>query len=1385
MPGTVPAAASSGQQRPLSQIDRIKSQKALAAANGSGGVAAHGGETYMRGARGQAEDLDRLVKLDWTKELLAQPDMQTLLTCGAMSKAPEPGDDGVNGVDPDHLFLSLLRQDLIRDLLFLYNPTERTFRTLMSVGMDVCGHPTIVHGGFTSAMIDETTGGLVYELKKAGELGEGSAFTARLEVDYKRPMPSNSDVVCTARVEKVEGRKIWTVAEVADRPGGTVYALVRSSMAFMGGSIESGLLGSRSGTPSGTPRDSAALRFHSWLPGAALAVALLLTAGLLGMRTAPVEPGLRLREAHLDTVTGLESPGDACPPPRPCPPQKACPPCAAAAAGAAQQRQKQRQQRERAGQPQRVLDAWVQRLTVPWGPLLTEQEAQRGLSYYGSGERLQAVAAKLMAGKPIKVFTLGASVTRGIGTTDRRYSYASRLFEWIQAAFPHKDHVFVNRGIGGTSSAIYSVCAEHMVQEDADLIVLEFSANDLKDAPFSHPERKGYEQLVRKLLGMWGRPALIQLHHYAWWHAVGDGVEDGGLFYHPAAEAQLGVFAQYYDFPSVSVRGAMWHLMRSRVGQFNPDAARHGATASPTDYPIPGAEPGTEKQYWYRDRTHPGDEGHGMLAELLAHVLAKAVMESLSPRPRLHLAGRDADLAPARDARGLPLPMIPGNAATPTTLCAIEEDFQDVVDASKGFAYKPERPDGRNFVEQKWGWSAAKPGAWAEMLFDSASGFVDLTGNATNEGAQVSLSYLKSYKGMGTAELACVSGCTCEPQALDGTWETELSLQQILQFWVSRHRRCRVRITVSERPGAVAQRGHKVQLLGIMVSHFSVRLTTYPDQKESDPRLVARAPGFACTTLLFALALVGSATYLATCQRGGLSLCPAWTSLRPAAAPRCGVPQSHPQVINGGRLFLPGDALRRGTTAYGSGQRMERLGAKLLAGQPVTVTFLGGSITWGRGGNEGGSFVVRFTEWLNSTWPHPGHRIINHGLPAVTSALFAACYDNVPKDSDLVVLDFAVNDAAVSPNGRDKLGYSFSNGQRRGFEQLVRKSLKLRDEPAVVLLQFFSWNATRDKTEGKVVNGMPTGSQPYGDSFFWRTIEDELSTVAAYYDAPVMSLRNAAYHLLREQQHGFQWNVSLHHLVDSDAPEAEIERQKDAQFFWDENHPWDRTGHRAMAELLMATVSRGVQAAADAHLAHAACAGGHAGVPLALPPLPPLPPPMVTGNYEANATSCHLQEAFENVIQEEGGFKYEARAPDEDTFVAQKWGLTASKPGASATLRVDTELGGLSGKMDAVQVHLLFLRSWRGMGRALVECEGGCECEATELEGHWERQATLTDLYTLQVSPHPRCQLRVTVQEGSASGEHMFSVSGVVVSSVDARMERGKIGQWEYNKART
>ena len=55
-------------------------------------------------------------------------------------------------------FLGLLQQGIIRDVLFLFNPTSSVFHSLVALGVDVCGHPCTVHGGFTSAVIDETTG---------------------------------------------------------------------------------------------------------------------------------------------------------------------------------------------------------------------------------------------------------------------------------------------------------------------------------------------------------------------------------------------------------------------------------------------------------------------------------------------------------------------------------------------------------------------------------------------------------------------------------------------------------------------------------------------------------------------------------------------------------------------------------------------------------------------------------------------------------------------------------------------------------------------------------------------------------------------------------------------------------------------------------------------------------------------------------------------------------------------------------------------------------------------------------------------------------------------------------------------------------------------------
>lgn len=104
------------------------------------------------------------------------------------------------------------------------------------------------------------------------------------------------------------------------------------------------------------------------------------------------------------------------------------------------------------GRPLRDLRALPPPL--PWESLLTAGEVQRGISYYGGGARLRQVAQKLLDRKPIKVFTLGGSVTYGHGVEDAAQSYPSLFFRFINETFPHR-----SVGLQASVYAITLVCA--------------------------------------------------------------------------------------------------------------------------------------------------------------------------------------------------------------------------------------------------------------------------------------------------------------------------------------------------------------------------------------------------------------------------------------------------------------------------------------------------------------------------------------------------------------------------------------------------------------------------------------------------------------------------------------------------------------------------------------------------------------------------------------------------------------------------------------------------------------------------------------------------------------------------------------------------------------
>lgn len=120
------------------------------------------------------------------------------------------------------------------------------------------------------------------------------------------------------------------------------------------------------------------------------------------------------------------------------------------------------------------------------------------------------------------------------------------------------------------------------------------------------------------------------MHHYTWWRAAGDGT-DRGLFYYPQAEDQHTVMShvrpfpaagpascpdavhppcplsaltllcpfstplQYYDVPSLSVRAALYHLMRASVAGFKasgPRGANWRLPAAPHSRALPRCRPG-------------------------------------------------------------------------------------------------------------------------------------------------------------------------------------------------------------------------------------------------------------------------------------------------------------------------------------------------------------------------------------------------------------------------------------------------------------------------------------------------------------------------------------------------------------------------------------------------------------------------------------------------------------------------------------------------------------------------------------------------------------------------------------------------------------------------
>ncbi|KAJ8112056.1 hypothetical protein OPT61_g5483 [Boeremia exigua] len=98
---------------------------------------------------------------------------------------------------------------------------------ILDLGDGLNGYPQVLHGGFAATLLDETCGGLIQlnVFEKVRRLGSQHAMnylTAYLNTVYKKPVPVPGPVLCTAKIERHDGRKVYVRATVEDGEG-TVY----------------------------------------------------------------------------------------------------------------------------------------------------------------------------------------------------------------------------------------------------------------------------------------------------------------------------------------------------------------------------------------------------------------------------------------------------------------------------------------------------------------------------------------------------------------------------------------------------------------------------------------------------------------------------------------------------------------------------------------------------------------------------------------------------------------------------------------------------------------------------------------------------------------------------------------------------------------------------------------------------------------------------------------------------------------------------------------------------------------------------------------------------------------------------------------------------------
>lgn len=173
--------------------------------------------------------------------------------------------------------------------------------------------------------------------------------------------------------------------------------------------------------------------------------------------------------------------------------------------------------------------------------------------------------------------------------------------------------------------------------------------------------------------------------------------------------------------------------------------------------------------------------------------------------------------------------------------------------------------------------------------------------------------------------------------------------------------------------------------------------------------------------------------------------------------------------------------LEQGMAVRGSWARLKKCMRRALAGEPLTIGFLGGSITQGSlASDDKLCYAYQVFRWWQEKFPKADFAYVNGGIGGTSSHYGGAraqkdVLDDAP---DVVIVDFSVNDEA-------------NRFFMETYEGVIRKLLKAKSHPAVIIMN----------------------NVFYDDG---HNAEDFHNSVGAYYGVPCISMKRAIYPMIND-----------------------------------------------------------------------------------------------------------------------------------------------------------------------------------------------------------------------------------------------------------------------------